>query len=157
VARSLPLVALLAAVALATAWAPARAAGPSAAGDVDPAIADGSAQRSLDAARASWRRRGMRDYRFRLTLACFCAARYRRPVTIVVRGGRPESAPAHVRHAATVPRLLGVVQAAIDGRAAGLRVTYARHGIPRLVRVDSSDRIVDEEVAYRLDRFAALR
>jgi hypothetical protein len=124
---------------------------------VDPQILDGTHQRRLAAARERWRRDGVRNYRFRISLSCFCPPDITAPSVIVVRGGRPRDAPAHLRRAATVPRLLRIVQHAIDERVSGLNVRYGSRGIPRSISIDSSRGIADDERAYTVDRFRATR
>ena len=101
--------------------------------DVDPQIADGSAQRALDAARARWARPGSAP----TTSASRCCASA--PRTCASRGccacaadGR--SAPARrgtCARSATVPRMHKVVQAAIDARVDALDVRYGQRGLPR--------------------------
>ena len=120
---------------------------------VDPRIDDGSEQQRLDRARDRWRDYGVRDYRFRVALQCFCPEEIREPVVIRVRDGRPRAVPSHLRKAATVPRLLRIVQRAIDDRVAGLNVRYGRHGVPRSIGIDSSRAVADEEREYEIDRF----
>jgi Family of unknown function (DUF6174) len=56
-----------------------------------------------------------------------------------------------------VPRLLRVVQHAIDERVSGLSVRYNRRGIPRSISIDSSRAIADDERSYAVDRFRAAR
>ena len=123
---------------------------------VDPQILDGTQQRRLAAARDRWRADRVRNYRFRISLSCYCPDS-RAPTVIVVRRGRPRDAPAHLRQAATVPRLLRLVQHAIDERVSGLSVRYGSRGIPRSISIDSSRVIADDERAYAVDRFRAAR
>jgi hypothetical protein len=120
-------------------------------GDVDPRILDGTEQRRLDRARDRWRREGVHDYRFRVALHCFCPAKITAPRVIVVRRGRPQHVPSHLREAATVPRLLRIVQDAIDNRVAGLNVHYGSRGVPRSIGVDSRRQIADDEHEYVVD------
>jgi hypothetical protein len=122
--------------------------------DVDPAIADGSAQRALDAARERWRATSIRSYRFRLRIQCFCRPETRLPALIVVRRGKPVDPPARLRAVATVPRLLREVQKAIDDRVADLSVRYGRRGVPRSIEIDRSRMIADEEIGYVVDRLS---
>jgi hypothetical protein len=147
------LVLALAAATLAVLPAAAQTAAPG--DDVDPAIADGSAQRALDAARERWHATGIRSYRFRLGILCFCTVATRRPALIVVRRGKPVDPPARLRAVATVPRLLREVQQAIDDRVADLSVRYGRRGVPRTIAIDRSRMIADEEIGYDVDRFSA--
>jgi uncharacterized protein DUF6174 len=122
---------------------------PAHADPVDPAIADGSAQRRLDAARARWAAAGLRTYSFRVERQCFCVPAR---AVIAVRRGRPVHPPAQLRDVATVPRLLRVVQRAIDGRVTSLRVHYGRRGVPRSISIDHSRGIADDEIGYSVDR-----
>jgi hypothetical protein len=146
-------------LALAVAIAPVAAAPVSAhqssQEDVDPGIADGSAQRELDAARTRWRAGAIRSYRFKLRIVCFCAPAFRRPAKIVVWRGRPVDPPARLRAVASVPRLQSRVQDAIDDRVAGLSVRYGRRGVPRSIAIDRSRRIADEEIGYAVVRFSS--
>jgi Family of unknown function (DUF6174) len=160
-----PWIATLATVAAAVAAAPAAAEPPPEPVDpplvprgpvpdpVDPAIADGSAQQALDAARARWRATGLRSYRYRARRICFCAPRYTRAARIVVRRGHPADPPARLRRVATVPRLLRRVQDAIDDRVASLTVRYGGRGVPHVIAVDVSRMIADEEYTFRVRRF----
>jgi hypothetical protein len=117
----------------------------------DPAIANGSAQRRLDAARRRWRRAGIHNYRLDLDRACFCPPDD--GVVIFVRNDRPVNAPATLRGVATILRLFRVVQGAIDDGVADLSVSYGRRGIPRRIRIDGHLMLSDDEVTYRVERF----
>jgi hypothetical protein len=145
---------LLVALAAAGAAPAAPAAYPGAsAGEVDPEIADGSAQRRLDAARERWRDTGLRSYRFRVRRECFCPLQFTAPALIVVRHGDPVDPPRRLRGVATVPRLQRKVQRAIDHRVEGLTVRYSRRGVPRAISINPSTMIADEEVGFFVDRF----
>jgi Family of unknown function (DUF6174) len=120
---------------------------------VDPQILDGTEQRRLDSARDRWRRRGAHHYRLRLALRCFCPSEITAPAVIFVRNGHPLNARSHLRRAATVTRLLRIVQSAIDERVSGLSVRYDSRGIPRSIGIDSRRQIADDELEYRVDRF----
>lgn len=119
--------------------------------DPDPTIADGSAQRRLDAARRRWRRSGIKSYRFDVRRSCFCPPDDH--VVIFVRDGRPLNAPPTLRRVATVPRLLREVQRAIDDGVVDLDVRFDRRGVPRRLRIDGHRMLADDEVAYRVVRF----
>jgi hypothetical protein len=121
---------------------------------VDPQILDGTEQRRLDRARSRWRRDGMRDYHFRVILRCFCPPEITTPTVILVRGGRPQDAPSHLREAATVPRLLGIVQDAIEERVSGLSVRNGSRGMPRSIGIDSRRQVADDELEYVVDEFS---
>lgn len=146
--------ALAAFAVLAIAAAPASAAAPSVASEApDPHIADGTAQRDLDAAREQWKAFGVRSYRMRVSLSCFCSRQVTAPRTLTVRDGRPVRPPRHLRRYATAARLFARVQEAIDGRAATLTVSYGPHGLPREIYVDRSHAIADEEMGVTIRRF----
>lgn len=145
------------ALAAVTLLASAAAPMPSLGTTVDPHIVDGTAQRDLDAARATWREAEIRHYRMRVRTDCFCAGDVRRPRRIEVRDGRPvERAPAHLRAYATVWRLFARIQDAIDDEVAGLTVAYDKHGAPRSLWVDISELMADEEHGVRIVRFRVL-
>jgi hypothetical protein len=123
---------------------------------VDPDIADGSAQRALDAARARWRAFDVHSYRYRAQLQCFCTPGTIAPAVLVVRAGKPVDPPARLRGIATVPRIFRRVQEAIDDRVAGLSVRYGKRGVPRSVQIDPSLMIADEEIGYVVGRVRRL-
>ena len=120
-------------------------------GEPDPSIADGSAQRKLDAARRKWRRAGIHNYRFQIELLCFCVERG--PVVVFVRNDRPVDPVATLRDVATVRRLHRAVQRAIDRKVPDLSVRYDRRGIPRGIVIDNIKFAIDDEVTYRVGFF----
>lgn len=142
---------VLAVIAIASAPASAAPSRPSEA--PDPRIADGTAQRDLDAAREQWKAFGARSYRMRVGLSCFCPRSLVTPRTLTVRDGRPVRPPRHLRRYATAARLFARVQEAIDAGAATLTVAYGPHGLPREIYVDRSHAIADEEVGVTVRRF----
>ena len=97
--------------------------------DPDPSIANGSAQRRLDAARRRWHRAGIHNYRFSVSILCFCPQRA--PYVLFVRNDRAVKPPRDLRDLATVRRLHRIVQEAIDRGVAGLSVRYGSRGVPR--------------------------
>jgi hypothetical protein len=121
----------------------------------DPHIADGSLQRKLDAARRSWKAAHVRSYRFHLRQSCFCAPQ--KSHLVVVRDGVPKLWPSGMKSVATVPRLFGLIQAAIDQRAAKITATYGKRGVPREIYVDYAVYVADEESGYSTSRFTALK
>ncbi|MCW3017095.1 MAG: hypothetical protein JWO02_4187 [Solirubrobacterales bacterium] len=151
-ARVLTIGAVLAGALTASAGAQSPAPGEA----PDPGIADGSAQRALDAARARWTAAHVSSYRVRVAHGCFCPPQYTRPRTITVRGGVPRRPPAHLKDVATVPRMFRRIQGSIDDGVAGLAVTYGARGVPRSITIDVSRRIIDEEAYYTIDRFVRL-
>jgi hypothetical protein len=145
-------------LALAALALPAAAGAFENTGPVDPSIADGSAQRALDAARATWRGfDGRGHYRMRMRMSCFCSSDALVPRSVEVRDGRPvRPPPAGWHRYATVSRLFARVQEAIDQRVALLTVSYDARGVPRELSVDVSFMIADEEHAVSVVRFRAL-
>jgi len=136
--------------------APAGAQTPQPGEAPDPSIADGSAQRALDRARDTWQVAGIRSYRFRVRVQCFCGPSWTRWATVTVRRGKPVKVPRRVAKVATVPRLFARIQEAIDLRVAALHVTYGARGLPRTVAIDVSRLIADEEASYRAARLRVL-
>src|SRR3954468_17884912 len=135
------MLAALAASLAAAAGAQATPPGPT----VAPSIADGSAQRALDTARRTWRRRGPASYRYRLQLQCFCTTEAIRPRTFVVRDRKPRHPPKGWKSEATAWRLFKLVQHAIDRRVDGLDVEYRANGSLKLLSVDQYSRAIDDE------------
>lgn len=120
---------------------------------VAPAIADGSAQTALDAARARWKRVGPRSYSEEIRLTCCCVP-LPRWVPIVVGGGVPTRATQRrTGELATVPRQFRLVQQAIDARLSGLTVRYGDRGQPTLIAFDPLDFVSDDEATYAFRRF----
>lgn len=113
---------------------------------VDDSIENGTAAAALAAAREKWRKHGLRSYRFRQSLICFCATQYTRARKIVVRRGRPVHPPQFHKPYATAERLFKTIEGAIRRRISGLRVSYGKNGFPRSIAMDPSDRIADEEL-----------
>ncbi|MDO8186494.1 DUF6174 domain-containing protein [Conexibacter sp. JD483] len=129
---------------------------------VDPGIADGDAQRRLDAARERWAAAGIDAYTMRVRIGCFCDRATTTPRTLTVRDGRParthgRRTPAALRPYASVPRIYARVQQAIDDRVALLTVRYDRRGLVTSLYVDTSFMIADEEHGITVDRFRRLR
>lgn len=124
---------------------------------VDDSIEDGSAAKALADARKRWTRGGLRTYRFRVQLGCFCPPDITKPRRIVVRKGRPVDPPKHLRSYATVPRLFKVIEDAIESKASGLTVKYGKSGMPRSITVDPDNRAADEETFLTASRLHALK
>jgi hypothetical protein len=121
----------------------------------DPAIADGSLQHNLDAARHRWKATGLRSYRYEIRRQCFCVPQT--SVLVVVRNGHPTTFPTGLQSVATVPRLFKVIQGAIDDGVAKLTVTYSTRGVPRSISIDRIAGAADDEVAYTIKRFTPLK
>src|SRR3954447_8022536 len=121
---------------------------------VDPSIADGSAQKALDAAKRTWHQQGPPSYTYRLRLNCFCRPKAH---TYVVRDRRAVHPRKKTRATATGWRLFKLVQHAIDGRVDGLAVDYRRNGLLKRLSVDQWSGAADDEYEYVLDRYRRLR
>ncbi|MCW3009872.1 MAG: hypothetical protein JWO90_276 [Solirubrobacterales bacterium] len=141
---------LLAVVLVLAAAAPAAAQEPGPGEAPDPAIADGSAQRALDAAKARWRARGSLSYTHEVRLSCFCAPSGFERITL--RGGKLGKVPRGLADVATIPRQFRLVQRAIDQGVVDLTVRYGTRGNPLQVSIDRSRRIADEESYYTMRR-----
>src|SRR3954468_5772691 len=112
---------------------------------VDPSIADGSAQKRLDQARRTWKRKGPSSYTYRVQLSCFCTSEAVQPHTFVVRDRKPRHPPKGWKHTATAWRLFKLVQGAIDDKVDGLDVEYRANGSLKLLSVDRIAMAVDDE------------
>jgi hypothetical protein len=119
----------------------------------DPSIADGSAQRALDKARARWDKLKIRDYDYELMEVCFCPSRGW--LLIKVRDGRPtKGSLAKAGELATVPRLFREVRRAIKLPVHRLNVKYSStRGVPVEVFTDPIQGAVDDEGGFRVRRF----
>jgi hypothetical protein len=151
------LTAAAAAVLLLTGASSALAQAPLPPGPVDPGIADGTAQRELDAARQRWQAANIRHYHFSIERVCFCPPSFRGPATIVVRDRVALAPPPEFDEVDTVPRLHEIVQKAINDRVERLTVAYDARGVPTSISIDVSTMIADEEVAYRVTGFTVDR
>jgi hypothetical protein len=118
----------------------------------DASIADGSAQRALDRARARWNRLKIRNYDYEVMATCFCP--YTGWVLVKVRNGVPSKrSRAAAGRLATVPRLFREIREAIDGPAHRLDVTYGARGVPVDVFTDPIQFAVDDENGFGTRRF----
>jgi hypothetical protein len=120
----------------------------------DPQIADGTLQRRLNSARERWNGAHLRSYRYAVRTSCFCAPSG--AAVYVVRNGRPRVPQRGEKSLATVPRLFRTIQRAIDGRVAGLDVTYGARGVPKSISIDNAANVADDEVAYAISGFRRL-
>jgi hypothetical protein len=148
---------LVAVILAAALVGPAFAAGAATApqGTPDPRISDGTLRHQLDVARKRWKAANLRNYRYEISVSCFCVPS--KGVRYVVRNRVPRI-PAHGdTSVATVPRLFKRIQAAIHDRVAKLDVSYGQRGVPKSIYIDSSATIADEEVGYTLTHFTRLK
>jgi hypothetical protein len=118
----------------------------------DPGIADGSAQRALDQARARWNRLKIRNYDYEVMVTCFCP--YTGWVRVQVRNTVPTTrSQAAAGELATVPRLFRQIQQAIDTPAHQLDVRYGARGVPVHVYSDPIQYAADDEHGFGIRRF----
>jgi hypothetical protein len=136
-------------VLLAATGATSPASAPS--GRPDPAITDGSAAKALKRARERWAAARISSYGFEVRHSCFCPPQDFRKV-VVVRGS-PRNPASDIERVATVPRMFGVIRRAIEGKVAGLDVTYGTYGVPKSISLDPSAQIADEESYFTIRRF----
>src|SRR4051794_35609740 len=93
---------------------------------------------ALAAARAKWRKHGLRSYRFRLRVFCFCPVS-QSPHTIRVRNGKPKGATSGAEESVdTVPEMFRQIAEALrDPRAGDVTVSYDPVlGYPRKASLD---------------------
>jgi hypothetical protein len=118
----------------------------------DPYIVSGDAQQALDRARAKWKAAHITSYRYEARRTCFCPTTGWH--TVNVRNGVPSKrVHGDVKDIATVPRLFREIQRAIDRKAHDLDVTYATHGVPTKVTIDTYENVVDEEQYFSIRGF----
>ena len=118
----------------------------------DASIADGSAQRALDQARARWNRLKIRNYDYEVMVTCFCP--YTGWVLVKVRNGVPtKRSQAAAGGLATVPRLFREIRRAIDAPAHRLNVHYGARGVPVDVYSDPIEFVADDENGFGTRRF----
>lgn len=122
----------------------------------DPHIADGTLQRKLDGARATWNAAHVSSYRYEIRVSCFCPPATK-PNVFVVRHGVATKFASGYKSLATVPRLFKTIQGAIDDDVADLNVKFGKRGVPTSIYIDRSANVADEEVGYAVKRFTPLR
>jgi hypothetical protein len=115
-------------------------------------IADGSAEKALDKARARWKKAKISSYDYEARRTCFC------PTTgfhkVKVRKNKLSGTPSSdIEDIATVPRLFKVIQQAIDKKSHKLTVSYGTYGVPKQISIDSIANVIDEEQYFTIRRF----
>jgi hypothetical protein len=119
---------------------------------VAPGIANGSAQRALDAARARWARLKVRSYDYEVKTTCYCP--YTGWVTVKVRNGViSRRSRAGAAELASVARLFRVIQRAIDGGVHMFSVRYGARGVPVALAMDGRRYVADDEWGFDVRRF----
>jgi hypothetical protein len=108
--------------------------------------------------RAIWSAQHLRDYRFRLTVRCFCPSAGH-PVTVTVRQGRAQGATGFQTQLDTVPKMFRQIERALgDPKAGKVSVRYdPRRGFPRSASIDRIKNAIDDEISWTADRFRVLR
>ena len=122
----------------------------------------------LSANRQKWQSQQITHYRFSLSVGCFCAFTDLMPVTIEVDNGKvismvdKDGQPAAqfqdaVDQYATVEKLFGVIDSAVADHAYQLTVDYdPDHGYPRMISIDDSENVADDEITLTVTSFQAL-
>ena len=115
-------------------------------------IADGSAEKALDKARAKWKKAKIGSYDYEARRSCFCPTTGLHKVKVRKNSvsGTPHS---DIKEIATVPRLFKVIQEAIDEKAHELTVTYGTYGVPKQISIDRIANVIDEEQYFTVRRF----
>lgn len=123
--------------------------------DVDPAISSGAAARQFSAARIRWQGSGISDYSFSISASCFCIPSG--DVKVTVRGRKKMASDPDWFGPRSVPALFKLIHGAIKDQAASLVVKYDRTtGRPRMISIDRSRQMADEEIAYTVKAFRKL-
>lgn len=104
---------------------------------------------ALSAARARWRTAGLRSYRFRLRVVCYCPGAGTRR-TIRVRDGKPHGGQGADSVVDTVPEMFGQIAAALNSSRSGdVAVRYdAELGYPRSASIDRIKAAIDDEISW---------
>lgn len=118
-----------------------------------------------------WSERNISNYRYNLTIACFCSLAGFTPATVVVQADtvhavlNPETGDP-IRHPGTdaplsddllaeiptIDGLFDVIYRAIENEADELTVEYhASFGFPRTIDIDYIEEAVDDEIGYRAE------
>jgi hypothetical protein len=104
---------------------------------------------TLAAARARWRHAGLRSYRFRLRVSCFCPEAGVERV-IRVRAGRPHGGKGADTVVDTVPEMFRQIRDALDSdRSGDVTVRYDPElGYPRSASIDRIEMAIDDEISW---------
>jgi hypothetical protein len=111
---------------------------------------------ALAHARARWKRAGLRDYRFRLRVSCFCPGAGKRH-TITVRNGKAHGSSQVEKLVDTVAKMFREIEKTLDDpRAGDVTVRYdPARGYPRKVSLDRIKAAIDDELSWTADRVRA--
>jgi hypothetical protein len=114
-------------------------------------------QSGLAAARARWRRAGLRSYRFRLRVSCFCPGAGEER-TIRVRDGRPHGGEGADAVVDTVPEMFRQIRDALRSDDSGdVAVRYdEKLGYPRRASIDRIEMAIDDEISWTARGLRAL-
>ena len=109
-----------------------------------------------------WYKKRLRHYSFKLKRQCHCAAKYRKPIKIIVKNGKIQSAKSPGganpwRRAKTIDGLFAIIRDAINKKAAGIDVKYHRtYGYPTSIYIDHNHHVADEETSYTIHNLKSL-
>lgn len=113
-----------------------------------------------------WENLGIRDYQYEYLVSCFCGFNGPNPALITVRegvvtkvepvnGGPPFGGSLSTWP--TIDSLFAIISRAEAGNPNVLKVEYDEtYHYPRKISLDPVERVIDDEVTYRVDQFIPL-
>ena len=119
-----------------------------------------------------WNNAKITQYRYSLTVSCFCAFRDRMPLTVEVRQGevislayadgtalsRADANYEFLSRYATVERLFSELEADLSGEADEVTVTYdPTYGFPRTIHLDVIKEAIDDELSLEVTNFEVVK
>jgi hypothetical protein len=120
----------------------------------------GDARDALRDARSRWDEAGISSYEYTVSPLCFCGVREMRVTVsngqVVQRVWTDNGQPVPAGEAdplGTVEDLFATLEDAIDRGAANVDATYDIRGVPRVVGIDYSRNVADEEFGWNVPRF----
>jgi len=127
-----------------------------------------STSTQLKANRQLWNQQKLTNYRFTFSRSCFCVPKAIQPVVITVRNGRVASITAVNNNEPvdaelfqqynTVPKLFGIIEDAINRKAANITVKYdPKFGYPTQINIDYDQQMADEELYLTISNLEPLK
>jgi hypothetical protein len=122
--------------------------------------------------RQTWQDSGITNYRFSLTVGCFCPFRDQMPLTVEVQNGEiismttPDGTLVAATdpnyetfsHYATIERIFSKLEAGLAGDADEVTVTYdPARGFPSEIYFDYIKAAVDDELSLTVSNFEVLK
>ncbi len=130
------------------------------------------ASTELEKNRQTWQDSGITNYRFSLTVGCFCPFRSQMPLTVEIQNGEIismtylDGAPVAAADPnyetfsryATIERIFSQLEAGLTGEADEVTVTYdSAHGFPSKIYFDYIKAAVDDELSLTVSNFEVLK